>query len=65
MTLPSLRILPLLASRLEILPALSGDDVMNEQMMRKHLDCLQDTGQISARPSAKEGFFRTEEYIKK
>lgn len=49
----------------EIIPALSGDGVMNEQMMQKHLDFLQDTGQISSKPSAKEGLLWTNTYIAK
>jgi NitT/TauT family transport system substrate-binding protein len=49
----------------EIIPALSGDGVMNEQMMQKHLDFLQDTGQVSSKPSAKEGLLWTNAYVTK
>jgi ABC-type nitrate/sulfonate/bicarbonate transport system substrate-binding protein len=49
----------------EIVPAPSGDGVMNEQMMQKHLDFLQDTGQISSKLSAKERLLRTNARIAK
>ena len=43
----------------EIIPVLSPDGMMNEQMVQKHLDFLADTGQISSKPSAKEGVLWT------
>jgi hypothetical protein len=46
----------------EIIPALSGDGVMNEQMMQKHLDFLQESSQISSKPSAKEALLWTNAY---
>jgi NitT/TauT family transport system substrate-binding protein len=49
----------------EIMPALSVDGIMNEQMMQKHLDFLKDTSQIETKPSAKEGVLWTNTYIAK
>ncbi|MBI4391239.1 MAG: ABC transporter substrate-binding protein [candidate division NC10 bacterium] len=49
----------------EIIPALSEDGTMNEQMMQKHLDFLVETGQTTSRPSAKEGVLWTNAYITK
>lgn len=46
-----------------ILPALSEDGRMNEQMMQKHLDFLLNTGQVPFTPSAKEGVLWTNKYI--
>ncbi|PJC73551.1 MAG: hypothetical protein CO013_06540 [Syntrophobacterales bacterium CG_4_8_14_3_um_filter_58_8] len=48
----------------EILPALSADGTMNEQMMQKHLDFLKDTKQVDSTPSGKEGVLWTNAYIK-
>lgn len=49
----------------EIIPALSEDGTMNEQMMQKHLDFLVETGQTTSKPSAKEGALWTNAYITK
>ncbi len=49
----------------EIIPVLSPDGAMNEQMVQKHLDFLQDTGQISSKPPAKEGVLWTNAYTGK
>jgi len=49
----------------EIIPALSEDGMMNEQMMQKHLTFLVETGQTTARASAKEGVLWTNAYITK
>ena len=48
----------------EIMPALSPDGSMNEQMMQKHLDFLYDTKQIDWKPSGKEGTLWTNAYLK-
>jgi NitT/TauT family transport system substrate-binding protein len=48
----------------EIMPALSADGVMNEQMMQKHLDFLKDTKQVDSTPSGKEGVLWTNGYLK-
>ena len=48
----------------EIMPALSADGTMNEQMMQKHLTFLVDTKQFDATPSAKEGVLWTNAYMK-
>jgi len=48
----------------EIIPALSPNGVMNEQMVQKHLTFLIDTKQIDASPSAKEGVLWTNAYVK-
>ena len=48
----------------EIIPALSPNGVMNEQMVQKHLKFLIDTKQIDASPSAKEGVLWTNAYVK-
>ncbi|MHB9096442.1 MAG: ABC transporter substrate-binding protein [Syntrophales bacterium] len=48
----------------EIMPALSPDGTMNEQMMQKHLDFLYDTKQIDWKPSGKEGVLWTNAYVK-
>jgi NitT/TauT family transport system substrate-binding protein len=48
----------------EIMPALSGDGMMNEQMMQKHLDFLTDTKQVDSTPSGKEGVLWTNAYLK-
>ena len=49
----------------EIIPALSEDGMMNEQMMQKHLEFLVESGQTAARASAKEGVLWTNAYITK
>ncbi|MBI3998248.1 MAG: ABC transporter substrate-binding protein [Armatimonadetes bacterium] len=49
----------------EIIPALSEDGTMNEEMMEKHLQFMLDDGQISLKPSAKEGLLWTNRYIVK
>ncbi len=48
----------------EIIPALSPNGVMNEQMVQKHLDFLMDTKQIESKPSVKEGVLWTNAYVK-
>jgi len=48
----------------EIMPALSADGTMNEQMMQKHLDFLKDTEQVDSTPSGKEGVLWTNAYLK-
>lgn len=48
----------------EIMPALSPDGTMTEQMMQKHLDFLYDTKQIDTKPSGKEGVLWTNAYVK-
>lgn len=48
----------------EIIPALSPNGVMDEQMVQKHLDFLMDTMQIDSKPSAKEGVLWTNAYVK-
>ncbi len=48
----------------EIIPSLSPDGVMNEQMVQKHLDFLLDTKQTESVPSAKEGLLWTNAYVK-
>lgn len=48
----------------EIMPALSENGTMNEQMMQKHLDFLKDTKQVDSIPSAKEGVLWTNAYVK-
>jgi NitT/TauT family transport system substrate-binding protein len=48
----------------EIMPALSADGTMNEQMMAKHLDFLYDTKQIDWKPSPKEGGLWTNAFVK-
>lgn len=47
----------------EIIPALSEDGRMNEQMMDKHLQFMLDDGQITLKPSAKDGFLWTNRFI--
>jgi NitT/TauT family transport system substrate-binding protein len=49
----------------EIIPALSEDGTMNEQMMQRHLDFLVESGQTTSRSSAKEGVLWTNAYITK
>lgn len=49
----------------EIIPALSEDGTMNEKMMDKHLQFMFDDGQITLKPSAKEGLLWTNRYIVK
>lgn len=49
----------------EIIPALSEDGTMAEQMMDKHLQFMLDDGQITLKPSAKEGLLWTNRYIVK
>lgn len=49
----------------EMLPALSEDGSMGEQMMQKHIDFMYDTGQITYKPSAKEGLLWTNRFIAK
>jgi NitT/TauT family transport system substrate-binding protein len=48
----------------EIMPALSADGMMNEQMMQKHLTFLVDTKQVDSTPSAKEGVLWTNAFVK-
>ncbi|HWP34746.1 MAG TPA: ABC transporter substrate-binding protein [Thermodesulfobacteriota bacterium] len=48
----------------EIIPALSEDGRMTEEMMDKHLAFLVETGQIAQKPSAKEGLLWTNAYLK-
>ncbi len=48
----------------EIIPALSPDGMMNEQMLQKHLDFLMDTKQIESKPSVSEGVLWTNAYLK-
>ena len=48
----------------EIIPALSPNGVMNEQMVQKHLDFLRETKQVDSVPSAKEGVLWTNAYVK-
>ncbi len=47
----------------EIIPALSEDGRMNEQMMDKHLQFMLEDGQISLKPSAKDGILWTNKFI--
>lgn len=47
----------------EIIPALSEDGRMTEQMMEKHLQFMLDDGQITFKPSAKEGILWTNRFI--
>lgn len=47
----------------EIIPALSEDGRMNEQMMDKHLQFMLDDGQITFKPSAKDGILWTNKFI--
>ncbi|MGQ0549066.1 MAG: hypothetical protein ACT4PY_05300, partial [Armatimonadota bacterium] len=49
----------------EIIPALSEDGTMSEKMMDKHLQFMLDDGQITLKPSAKEGLLWTNRYIVK
>ncbi len=49
----------------EMLPALSEDGAMSEQMMQKHIDFMYDTGQITYKPSAREGLLWTNRFIGK
>lgn len=49
----------------EMLPALSDDGSMSEQMMQKHIDFMYDTGQITYKPSAREGLLWTNRFIGK
>lgn len=49
----------------EIIPALSEDGRMTEQMMEKHLQFMLDDGQISLKPSAKQGILWTNKFIGK
>ncbi len=49
----------------EIVPALSEDGTMNEQMMDKHLQFMLDDGQIAFKPSAMEGLLWTNSFIVK
>ncbi|MDR7480953.1 MAG: ABC transporter substrate-binding protein [Armatimonadota bacterium] len=49
----------------EMLPALSEDGSMSEQMMQKHIDFMYDTGQITYKPSAREGLLWTNRFIGK
>ncbi len=49
----------------KIIPALSADGTMNEQMMDKHLQFMLDDGQIAFKPSAKEGLLWTNRFIVK
>jgi len=47
----------------EIIPALSEDGTMSEQMMEKHLQFMLDDGQITLKPSAKDGILWTNKFI--
>jgi hypothetical protein len=47
----------------DIIPALSEDGMMTEQMLDKHLQFMLEDGQISSTPSAKEGLLWTNRYI--
>ncbi|MBI2123166.1 MAG: ABC transporter substrate-binding protein [Armatimonadetes bacterium] len=47
----------------EIIPALSEDGRMSEQMMEKHLQFMLDDGQITLKPSAKDGILWTNRFI--
>src|SRR3989304_3036434 len=47
----------------EIIPALSEDGRMTEAMLDKHLQFMLDDGQITLKPSAKEGFLWTNRFI--
>lgn len=47
----------------EIIPALSEDGTISEQMMDKHLQFMLDDGQIPFKPSAKEGVLWTNRFI--
>ena len=47
----------------EIIPALSEDGRMSEQMLDKHLQFMLDDGQIPFKPSAKEGVLWTNRFI--
>ncbi|MBI2246912.1 MAG: ABC transporter substrate-binding protein [Armatimonadetes bacterium] len=47
----------------EIIPALSEDGRMSEQMMEKHLQFMLDDGQITFKPSAKDGILWTNKFI--
>lgn len=47
----------------EIIPALSEDGRMTEQMIEKHLQFMLDDGQIPFKPSAKEGILWTNRFI--
>jgi len=49
----------------EIIPALSEDGTTTEEMMEKHLQFMLDDGQITMKPSAKEGLLWTNRYIVK
>lgn len=49
----------------EMIPALSEDGTMSEQMWDKQLQFLLDDGQVSFKPSAKEGLLWTNRYIVK
>jgi NitT/TauT family transport system substrate-binding protein len=48
----------------DIIPALSPNGTMNEQMVQKHLDFLMDTKQIESKPSVQEGVLWTNAYVK-
>lgn len=47
----------------EIIPALSENGTISEQMMDKHLQFMLDDGQIPFKPSAKEGILWTNRFI--
>ncbi|MGH2399285.1 MAG: hypothetical protein ACRDF6_05520, partial [bacterium] len=47
----------------EIIPALSEDGRISEAMLDKHLQFLFDGGQITLKPSAKEGVLWTNRFI--
>lgn len=47
----------------EIIPSLSEDGRINEQMVDKHLQFMLDDGQITLKPSAKEGILWTNRFI--
>lgn len=47
----------------EIIPALSEDGRVSEAMMDKHLQFMLDDGQITLKPSAKEGILWTNRFI--
>ncbi|MDR7417332.1 MAG: ABC transporter substrate-binding protein [Armatimonadota bacterium] len=49
----------------EIIPALSEDGTMTEQMLEKHLQFMLDDGQIPFKPSAKEGILWTNRFVVK
>jgi NitT/TauT family transport system substrate-binding protein len=49
----------------EIIPVLSPDGVMTEQMVQKHLDFLKDTNQIESKPTAKDGVLWTSSFTAK